>query len=61
MTPSKAPLPFLGMWKPTKYDTLSGITPSILKWRKMTKIALILVFLGERPIGADSHRAAQLS
>ena len=62
MTPSKAPLPFLGPWKPTKCDTLSGVTLVDSKMEENDKHRSYSVcFLGERAIGADSYRAAQLS
>jgi len=54
MTPSPNPLPFLGTWKPTKCDTLSGITPSILKLRKMTNTALILCAFSASVLSAQT-------
>jgi hypothetical protein len=54
MTPSPASLLFLGTWKPTKCDTLSGIIPSFLTLRKRTNIALVLCAFSASVLSAQT-------
>jgi uncharacterized repeat protein (TIGR03803 family) len=54
MTPSPASHPFLGRWKLTNCDSLSGITRSLLKMRKTTNLALILCAFSASVLSAQT-------